>query len=327
MEEILGIIGSIKSAVTSAVTSIVSEIKAVTSVFVDLVGALRPYEIQLFNRAIADTKAVLGEILLPVFEEMIGWVRQFADYLYNLPDPIKNIIKWVGEFAAHFGLLGLILDRVNQSASGSRLIQNVISTIESVIVTIIGLGQVVADHLQPIWEDLKAALSTTADLLNDRLNMLKPIIGLVLVTAAQMAADALSKFIQSLIAVVNAVNWTIRQMNRILRELGVSIKQFNLPEIKKTNASSFGKAAFGETGLTTTIEIFRTIQNNLLKATGTEADKPVSPKHLTPIEELLKKNLTENEKHTTFFEFMVQVARGAGMGGIAQIGKGLIMGD
>lgn len=58
-----------------------------------MVGMMNPAAVEMFNRAMADLQAVMGEILLPILQAGTGLVRKFADVILTMKPAFDPIIQ------------------------------------------------------------------------------------------------------------------------------------------------------------------------------------------------------------------------------------------
>lgn len=82
-------------AIKSAITSLADQFKNLKSIILDTVSAFQPFTVVMFNRAILDLKATMGQIFLPILKQMTIAVRAVADTIYNIPQVFKDMARAV----------------------------------------------------------------------------------------------------------------------------------------------------------------------------------------------------------------------------------------
>lgn len=303
MEEIAAIVGAIKEGLAVVKQSVVGTFDFIKSA----VAAFRPYQIVIFQRAVDDLMAVIGEDLFPIFTEVVDWIREIGTYLNSLPEDFKDVIRFVADVAMHFGLLGLLLDKLSEESSGfNDFLKDLLSTFEGVVQGAIDIGKGIKAYLQPALDELMVAFDEMSVQLKETLNDLKPLIGAVMVSIGKEMAVAFDLFIKALKLVVNHVTWVAKQISRILKELGM--QGINLPKTDRQSKSNLFKAASSDAGLTTSTEVFKTIQNNILRSTGANSDptKDINKK-MDPIQKALDDQLKENKNTNTLLTMLLRL--------------------
>lgn len=313
-------IGSIVSAVKSAVISTFDFIMSA-------VGAFRPYQLVIFQRAVDDLMAVIGEDLFPIFTEVVDWIREIGTYLNSLPEDFKDIIRFIADAIMHLGLLGLLLDKLaGNSSEFNGFLKDLLSTFEGIVQGAIDIGRGIKAYLQPALDELMGAFNEMSGQLQETLNDLKPLIATIMVSVGKEMAIAFELFIKGLKLVVNYVTWTAKQISRILKELG--IEGIKLPKTDRETKSNLFKAASSDAGLTTSTEVFKTIQNNILRSTGANTDpsKEINKK-MDPIQKTLEDQLKEQRQTNTTQMQMIKVLSMLVGGEAGRAVAGLVMGN
>lgn len=256
--------------VQEAMNAIVDSIKEVVSVMKDFVGSFRPYEIQRFQRAIVDLKAVIGEIVLPVFQKMVYVVREVGTYLYSLPASFKEVIRWMADWIVKLGFLGKILAYLNSLEGGNKFFKTLLRLFEETFQAILNAGAAIKSYLGPTWQEFANAISELGKSISEALVLIKPFVAAIITNLARALAVAAVSFVSAITQTVNVLNWAVRNIDALLKFAvpAIGLLKQSLPDLERPETSNFGKGAFGDTGLTTTMELYRTIQARLLQSGG-----------------------------------------------------------
>lgn len=104
--------------IIGAITELADQFDRLKSVILDTVKAFAPFTIIMFNRAMLDLKATIGQIFLPIVKQAILVVRQLADIIYNLPPGVKTAIRAITEIIlAISGITAIVVGVVGGIAS------------------------------------------------------------------------------------------------------------------------------------------------------------------------------------------------------------------
>jgi hypothetical protein len=268
------------------------------STILDCVAAFRPFQVELFTRAVRDLQAVFGQMFLPVLQEATRYVRMVSDYFYSLPASFKSLITQaakivlvVGGIAAVVGALvsaaaliapfvsgvgavitafGVMTYAMSRTASGAQLFRDLLGGGEQVLAGIINTVKSVWAQLAPLRAALDSQLSALAESLQKLWAAVKPV-AVVLVGATVKIALEL---------VIKTMTWFARQLTsladwitREVRKLGIDLQ---LPDVSRPKKDSFGLGTHGAT-ITSDVAGFKAkIEEEIIANTGGDIQKDIA---------------------------------------------------
>lgn len=95
-----------------------------------------------FQSALEDLAITIGNILLPVINTLLEWGTNLLNWFNDLPEPVQEIVTWIGAAVAIFGPLLIIIGKIVQAVG---LLWPVLQTVGSVFGVLVGiLGKVIA---------------------------------------------------------------------------------------------------------------------------------------------------------------------------------------
>lgn len=127
--------------IQSAVESLASKFNKLKSIILETVDAFQPFMIVMFNRAILDLKATLGQIFIPIVRQAIDVIRFLADTIYNLPVGFKNAIRAIAN----------IVLSISGIASVGLVVASVIGTFVGALVSLATAIVVAGAALSLLW--------------------------------------------------------------------------------------------------------------------------------------------------------------------------------
>lgn len=103
----------------AAFSDLKSTFQDLAAPLIQFVSAFNPGVVMLFNQAMKDLSATVGQILVPALETLRQIVGGVADFIFNIPTPIKKLIGDVvtaatrlAAFAASVAAVGAVLTQL-----------------------------------------------------------------------------------------------------------------------------------------------------------------------------------------------------------------------
>ena len=278
------------------------------SLITETVGAFRPFQVELFRRAIQDLQAVFGQMFLPVLRQAIVYIRQVADYFYSLPSSMKDVIVFVGKMVLVFGgliaAIGVVVSLIAtlavvfstispivavlragivaltvmffRTAGGADLLAKSFRFVEEVIAVIGVTVQALWTFTAPLRSALADAFSRLGKALGNLLNSIKPAVFLLVVAAISLVVTGLEAMVVALTAVVEIIALLVNVATKLapflnlMRAIGPSVT----PEVGRDTKNSFGLAARGGSISGDVAGMKVKMEEEVLRNTGRGAEDP-----------------------------------------------------
>lgn len=343
-------IDRVRGQLTELIATLEAGFTKMKSVVLDTVAAFRPFEIEMFTRAVNDLKAVFGTIFLPILKQVTAAIRQIADYFYSLPDSFKSAIRVVavltlavGGIAAVFGALlplffaltaalafpvitaivgvlaalgaalaGLVY-LFSRTEGGARFFQKALQGLEEVFQFVQKVAAEMWRQLRPAWEQLQAAFSDLGDALSELFNALKPILGGAIIIAFALVKIGLEALINLLTILARVLTGVVRIVEKMIESwtFGMAKLKF-LDEVQKDQRSAFGLGTHGG-GITDAAGAFSAIQADILRNAGAAEQKAKEEK----MREDIAKTAENTGKSASWLEQIAGFWTGGGLAGQA----------
>ena len=102
----------IKGVFSDIINTIESGFKNLKGIVQETVAAFRPFEVELFTRAIKDLQAVFGSMFLPILRSATSAIREIANYFFSLNDTSKSLIASFAKITLIVGAITVALTTV-----------------------------------------------------------------------------------------------------------------------------------------------------------------------------------------------------------------------
>lgn len=210
------------------------------------VAKASPATMQRFTLAMSDLSAVIGQIFIPVIDRATTAIRAMADWIINLPQPLKNFIANFATLGVAITSVSLILPKVIGAFGG---LLAIISKVKAATMALgLGMGgfaivltalvpmlaSVLSESggLQAIFDALKPAVSALSNAIGKLFGALAPIIEL-LAEIGTIIIEAVAPIIEVLAVVIAAVVEVLAALLDITKPLIEMFKETFLPIIRE----------------------------------------------------------------------------------------------
>lgn len=301
---------AIKELIASA-TSLIGSISDIKAMFQSLrgtimetVGAYRPFAVTQFNRAVKDLQAVFGQMFLPIMRDATATVRQFANYVYSLPESFRGAITSLvrlgvlsGAIVAIGGALSTLsavlapiqgivawlkylTDSFRSTVGGATALFQAWQTMERGIAGLLGVLQAAWDATADFRAVLREAFDELGSALGDLFQELRPVLAVILGAIGIFVKGELNRVISTITLLVRAITSIATAIGRVLRPLADFLRGLgiDLPEVFRKKRDAFGLGTGGAT-VSDPMSVYNRLTEELMR--NSRDDKPQTPDEMT----------------------------------------------
>lgn len=217
--------GAAERGLGSLATGVEAALSRMGAQFARFVQLANPAAVIRFNQALADTQAVVGQILTPVFQKFTGAVRALGDALISLDPVTKSVLAGLSAGGALAGVLGAV-------ASALALAVGTFGGLNTVVVTLVSS---VAGLLTTTgeWKTISGALASVLRTVGQVVqSVAAPLARVVAALAPTFAAlaeilGALGKIVAAVVApLAGLVEVGLRPLTFVLNTLAAVVTPF-----------------------------------------------------------------------------------------------------
>jgi len=260
-------IATVKEVISGAINAIKEAGAKVQGIIKDTVAAFRPAEILRLAGAVADLRAVFGQMFLPIVVKATEVVREISRWFYNLSPSIKQAIGVIAGITVVFGLVaGAASTIVGVATLLATVFVALASPLEIVAALIIGIGSqtglfaqalqlgeqalrffinglcAVWEQLAPVRAELTAAFRELRGAFAELFEAVRPIaailVGTVLVVIKQFIMGNVILFTKLAQVLTLVVRGTTMWINALLKFVGLS--GIRMPELAAKKKDPYG---------------------------------------------------------------------------------------
>jgi len=305
-------LNQIKASFNAIIDTLKNGFDKFKNIVQETVAAFRPFEVEMFNRAIKDLQAVFGSMFLPIIKSTTAVIRQIADYFYSLSEASKSLIGGfvkftlvIGGLTAAFitisGVVSAILVPIAAIAVGFMglwialspilvplsLVAAAFAGLTAILIganwsnIVDGIGAII-DGLTAVGEYILSALQPAWDVLKESLSQLYDAfvelfeaLKPAIVTHIMILA---SMIVGAVTIMAAALNWFVNELMKTVRIITMMVRTLSAGWVNlELPESGPKKSAFGlgqhGGSVTDPVAAFKMMQEEVLKNAGVATTK------------------------------------------------------